>query len=175
MYSITQRRGRKTFPSSFSMNQDTTSIQTIEALVNELLDATDDVFLVSVKIKPTNNIKVFLDADNGLSIDKCTKINRGMYRIIEEKGWYPDGNFSLEVSSPGISEPLLLLRQYKKNINRLVEVLLNDGEVKEGRLLQVSDAEITIEEMEGKGKKVTAKLTTIPLDRIKQTTVQIAF
>ena len=80
------------------MSQDTTSIQAIETLVGELLSGTADTFLVSVRIKPTNNIKVFLDADAGLSIDKCVKINRLMYRIIEEKGWYPDGNFSFAVS-----------------------------------------------------------------------------
>ena len=97
-------------------------IQRIEALIERLIAETKEVFLVSVRIKPTNNIKVFLDADNGLSIEKCTKINRAMYRVIEEEGWYPDGNFSLEVSSPGVDEPLKLLRQYKKNIGRKVEV-----------------------------------------------------
>src|SRR5436189_1396716 len=100
------------------MNEDTTSIQAIESLIGELLSETEDTFLVSVRIKPTNNIKVFLDADTGLSIDRCVKINRALYRIIEEKGWYPDGNFSLEVSSPGIDEPLKMIRQYQKNMGR---------------------------------------------------------
>jgi ribosome maturation factor RimP len=60
-------------------------IQRIEALIEGLIAETKEVFLVSVKIKPTNNIKVFLDADNGLSIEKCTKINRAMYRVMEEE------------------------------------------------------------------------------------------
>lgn len=96
------------------MSQELTSIQAIEDLVGQLLSESEDVFLVSVRIKPTNNIKVFLDADTGLSIDKCVKINRQMYRTIEENAWYPDGNFSLEVSSAGVEEPLKMLRQYKK-------------------------------------------------------------
>ena len=108
------------------MCQDITSIQAIETLVGQILSEMEDVFLVSVRIKPTNNIKVFLDADAGLSIDKCVKINRKMYRTIEENAWYPDGNFSLEVSSAGVDEPLLLIRQYKKNMGRNVEVILND-------------------------------------------------
>ena len=157
------------------MSQEITSIQTIEKLVTGLLDTNEDVFLVSVKIKPTNNIKVFLDADSGLSIDKCIKINRAMYKIIEENGWYPDGNFSLEVSSPGIDEPLLLLRQYKKNIGRPVEVTLTDTKKKEGKLLDADETSVTIEETTGKGKKAIIQAVTIPLDQIKQTIVQIVF
>jgi ribosome maturation factor RimP len=157
------------------MSQEITSIQTIEKLVTGLLATTEDVFLVSIKIKPTNNIKVFLDADSGLSIDKCIKINRSMYKIIEENGWYPDGNFSLEVSSPGIGEPLLLLRQYKKNIGRSVEVILNDATIKEGKLLDADETNITIEATTGKGKKAITQSIVIPFDQIKQTTVQIVF
>ena len=157
------------------MSQEITSIQTIEKLVTGLLDTNEDVFLVSVKIKPTNNIKVFLDADSGLSIDKCIKINRAMYKIIEENGWYPDGNFSLEVSSPGIDEPLLLLRQYKKNIGRPVEVTLTDTKTKEGKLLDADETSVTIEATTGKGKKAVTEAVMIPLDQIKQTIVQIVF
>jgi Uncharacterized protein conserved in bacteria len=70
--------------------------------------------LVQVKIKPTNNIKVFLDGDNGITIEDCIKVNRKLYAEIEELAMYPDGDFSLEVSSPGVGEPLLLQRQYVK-------------------------------------------------------------
>ena len=157
------------------MIQDTTSIQAIEALVNELIADTPEIFLVSIKIKPTNNIKVYLDADNGLSIERCVKINRAMYRVIEEKGWYPDGNFSLEVSSPGIEEPLKLIRQYKKNIGRAVEVILVDEARHEGKLIGVTDETIQLEYTEGKNKKAVTLVKELPLDQVKQTTVQIVF
>ncbi len=157
------------------MIQDTTSISAIENLIGELLADTQDIFLVSVRIKPTNNIKVFLDADTGLSIDKCVKINRAMYRIIEEKGWYPDGNFSLEISSAGVEEPLKLIRQYKKNIGRSVEVIMNDDTRQEGKLLEVNDNSIQLEYTEGKNKKAVKVLKEITFDHIKQTTVQLAF
>jgi len=169
------KKGTSTFPSSFTMTQDTTSIQAIETLVGQLLSETEDTFLVSVRIKPTNNIKVFLDADSGLSIDKCVKINRAMYRTIEEKGWYPDGNFSLEVSSPGIEEPLKMIRQYKKNIGRKVEVILNDDTKQEGKLLEANENLIQLEYTEGKNKKAVTVVKEIPFDQIKQTTVLIAF
>jgi ribosome maturation factor RimP len=157
------------------MSQELTSIQAIEDLVAQLLSESDDVFLVSVRIKPTNNIKVFLDADTGLSIDKCVKINRQMYRTIEENAWYPDGNFSLEVSSAGVEEPLKMLRQYKKNIGRNVEVILNDDSVLEGKLLEANENLVQIELIEGKNKKAVTVVKDIPFDQIKQTTVLISF
>ena len=157
------------------MSQDITSIQAIETLVGQILSEMEDVFLVSVRIKPTNNIKVFLDADAGLSIDKCVKINRKMYRTIEENAWYPDGNFSLEVSSAGVDEPLLLIRQYKKNMGINVEVILNDESRFEGKLLAANENLIQIEYKEGKNKKAVTVTKEIPFDQIKQTTVLIAF
>ena len=143
--------------------------------MNELITDTPEIFLVSIKIKPTNNIKVYLDADNGLSIERCVKINRAMYRVIEEKGWYPDGNFSLEVSSPGLEEPLKLTRQYKKNIGRAVEVILMDDTRHEGKLIEVTDQAIQLEYTEGKNKKAVTLVKELPLDQVKQTTVQIVF
>lgn len=150
-------------------------IQALESFINSIIANDAEIFLVSVKIKPTNNIKVFLDADNGLPIDKCVKINRQLYKLIEEAGMYSEGDFSLEVSSPGITEPLKLHRQYQKNIGRSIEVVLNDASVKEGVLLAVAEDNITIETSEGKGKKLVVAQVVIPFENIKSTTVQIKF
>jgi ribosome maturation factor RimP len=166
------RRERSRSLLLLTMVQDT-QIQEVETIVNGLLEG--DVFLVNIRIKPTNNFKVFLDADSGLGIEKCIKINRALYKIMEERAMYPDGDFSLEVSSPGIDEPLKMLRQYKKNIGRNVEVVLNDGEKKEGKLLEVSETAIVLEQKEGKGKKAVTINTPLEFAGIKQTTVMISF
>ena len=81
-----------------------TNAETVKRILLTLLY--DDIFFVDMKVKPTNNIKIFLDADSGLGIEKCIKINRRLYKQVEEMGFYPEGDFSLEVSSPGIDEPL---------------------------------------------------------------------
>lgn len=154
------------------MTQDTT-IQAVEKILGPLLQ--DDIFLVSIKIKPINNIKIYLDADSGLGIEKCIKINRALYKIMEEMGMYPDGDFSLEVSSPGVDEPLKLLRQYKKNTGRNVEIITNDDIRQEGKLVSITDDAITIEYTEGKGKKAITKKVDISFADIKQTKVQVKF
>lgn len=141
-----------------------------------LLPETGD-FIVSIKIKPTNNIKIFVDSDGegGMTIEKCVRYNRGLYKQIEESEMFPDGNFSLEVSSPGIGEPLLLNRQYQKNKGRLVEVVFNDDTVKEGKLIEVTGDDVLIEQTSGKGKKAETHQFLIPFNNIKSTTVQIQF
>ncbi len=140
-----------------------------------MLEEEPEYFLVNLRIKPTNNIKVFIDGDNGLPIEKCVKFNRKLYKLIEEEGWYPEGEFSLELSSPGIEEPLKMNRQYAKNIGRTVEVVFVDETKKEGKLLTVTEADIILEHTEGKGKKALTQQLVIPFNNIKTTTVQIKF
>ena len=104
-----------------------TNHEQIESFLHQCLEGTD-CFLVSFKVKPTNNYKIFLDSDSGLTLEKCLKVNRQLRRSIEEVGIYPEGDFSLEVSSPGVDAPLKLHRQYLKNIGRSLEIELIDEE-----------------------------------------------
>jgi ribosome maturation factor RimP len=150
-------------------------IQQIEQLVGKLLTDEPEFFCVQIKIKPTNNVKVFIDGDNGLAIEKCVQFNRKLYKLIEESLLYADGDFSLEVSSPGIDEPLKMHRQYTKNKGRFVEVIFNDDTKKEGKLLEVAEQDIIIEHAEGKGKKAVIQQLVIPFSNIKTTTVQVKF
>ena len=116
-----------------------------------------------------------MDADSGLGIEKCIKINRALYKIMDEMGIYPEGDFSLEVSSPGIEEPLKIHRQYVKNTGRFVEVTLNDDTKKEGKLIEVNEEGILIEFTEGKGKKAVEQKLPLLFSDIKTTKVQIKF
>ncbi len=152
-----------------------TPLEQIEKFLLRFIEKSEDTFLVEVKITPGNQITVLLDADNGITIEKCTAINKALYKYLEESEIFPDGNFSLEVSSPGLDKPLKLHRQYKKNIGRKVEVELNDGAKLEGTLSQVNEEDITIEEKQGKGKNITMKKSTILFNQIKHTTVLITF
>ena len=150
-------------------------LEQIENFVLKLTENSEDTFLVEVKMTPGNQITVLLDADNGITIEKCTAVNKALYKYLEESGLFEDGNFSLEVSSPGIDKPLKLHRQYTKNIGRKVEVELLDGTKLEGTLTHVNDEDIIIEEKSGKGKKITMNTTTILFKPIEHTSVLITF
>ena len=156
------------------MNIDS-QIQAIEQKVMALIDPDPENFLVEVKIRPGNNIKIFVDSDRGMSIDKLAQYNRRLYRQIEESGLFPNNDFSLEISSPGLDEPLKLRRQYLKNIGRYVEILLKNGIKTEGKLISATEQEIVVEEEKGKNKKKEVITHVIPVPDIKATRVQIKF
>ncbi len=147
-------------------------IEKIYALLEPMLDGTD-MFIVSIKSKPVNNIKVFIDADGGFSIEKCVAINRKLYAEIEQTALFPDGDFSLEVSSPGVEEPLLQWRQYKKNIGRKVAVTDSADVETIGMLTGLTEDELTLEVKKLKQKEPS--IVVIPFSNIKKTIVQIIF
>ena len=146
----------------------------VEKKLSELLTELPGYFLVEISVKPTNNIKVFVDADQGAAIDQLSRINRALYKWVEEN-LFPNGDFSIEVSSPGLDEPLKLDRQYLKNIDRMVEVVLKNGLKREGKLISVSENEIVIEEEKGKGKKKEVVQHIILKEEIKTTKIQVKF
>ncbi|WP_336514938.1 ribosome maturation factor [Pollutibacter soli] len=143
--------------------------------MNQILAADPAFFLVDIKIKPVNNIRVYVDGDQGITIEKCISINRALYKTISESGLFPGDDFSLEVSSPGLDEPLKMHRQYVKNSGRTVEVIQNDGKRVEGLLKQVEDSRIFVVEEKGKNKKKEVVEHIIPFDQIKTTKIQIVF
>ena len=159
-----------------------TQIEGIRRMIEEILLEEPVYFLVDLRIKPINNIKVFLDGDSGITIEKCVQVNRKLYKKLEEAAFYPAGDFSLEVSSAGLDEPLKSLRQYKKNIGRLVEVQLQDGSQKEGQLMEVSEEGIILEVSTGKpvngklpSKKKEISSHSFLFNNIKSTKIQIVF
>jgi ribosome maturation factor RimP len=170
------REGTAAFPSSLShfMSKEAI-INAVQKKIESMLSSQKEHFLVDIKIKPTNNIKVFLDGDNGISIDDLAKYNRNLYKQLEEEKMFPDDDFSLEISSAGLNEPLKLQRQYTKNMGRSLQIHLNTGAIIEGKLISSNDDEITLEETKGKGKKIETIRHTVPFSDIKTAKIVIKF
>ena len=147
----------------------------VKALAEKLLESEPQYFLVRVNVRPINNISVYVDGDEGVTIEKCVKLNRALYKEIVEQEICKDGEFGLEVSSPGIDEPLLLQRQFTKNIGRVVELEMKDGRAFEGKLLAADEKGIEVDEEKGKGKKLEVIKHVLLFDDIKTTTVKIVF
>jgi ribosome maturation factor RimP len=147
----------------------------VEDQTVEIIKEHEDLFLVQVKIDAKNNIKVFLDGDKGITIGQCTGVNRSLYKFLEEQEYFPNGDFSLEVSSFGAEESLILNRQYTKNIGRELDVLLKDGTKWLGKLMESNMQNITLEITKGKGKKAEISAEIINLEDIKSAKIQIKF
>ncbi len=94
---------------------------------------------VNVSGKPgAPKIQVLIDqADGPLSIESCAQMSRIIQDILDIQSWTPP-NYRLEVSSPGIDFPLSELWQFRKNINRTIE-LKRDEVSLEGKIIAVSE------------------------------------
>lgn len=147
----------------------------VKELVEEKIADRPELFLVSIKMLPNNKLIIHVDGDEGISIQDCAAISRHVGFHLEEENTI-DKAYNLEVSSPGVGEPLQLTRQYHKNIGRDLSVKLNDGTLKEGKLISVTDGAIEIEEkVKEKGKKVQLVNAQIEFNNIVETKVLISF
>lgn len=140
-------------------------------------DDLNDCFLVGVKeSQSTSKIEVFVDSDSTLTLRKCQLISRYLENLVEENGLVPD-KYLLEVSSPGVGNPLILRRQYVKNIGRKIAVKSKTGDTYKGKLTEVKDNDVTIvREASGKGKKkVEEKIYKISFDDIQTAKIKVSF
>ena len=148
----------------------------LSSLGNEAL------FLVEIEITGSQAMKkitVLLDGDKGVTVEDCAKISRILGEVIETQSLI-ESAYLLEVSSPGVDQPLKLKRQYIKNIGRRLSVLLADQQVKTGKLEEVNEDRILIQEeitekSSGKSKKIKLIPVEIPFKEIKKSNVLIAF
>jgi ribosome maturation factor RimP len=147
----------------------------VAALVEEKIADRPELFLVEVKMLPNNKLIIHVDGDEGISIQDCVAISRHVGFHLEEENTIEQA-YNLEVSSPGVGEPLKLIRQYNKNIGRTVSIKLKEGLKKEGKLLSVTENNLQIEEsIKEKGKKAVAIQTDVPFNDILETSVLISF
>jgi ribosome maturation factor RimP len=147
----------------------------VTELVEEKIADMPNLFLVDVKMHSNGKLIVLVDGDNGIGIADCVAISRHVGFHLEEENVIEEA-YNLEVSSPGIDTPLVLKRQYTKNIGRTLGIKMADGTKREGKLLSAADDTITIEEtIKEKGKKAETVESTIPTDKITETKVLISF
>jgi ribosome maturation factor RimP len=141
-------------------------------VVKWIAGAAGAVFLVEVKVSP-GKIIVLIDKPQGITITECSALARHLQEVFSDTDIFE--KHELEVSSPGIEEPLKVPEQYRKETGRQVRVLMTGGTVKKG-ILKQSDAEgVTLEERTerkiNKKKVVDINNIYISLKDIKETTI----
>lgn len=149
----------------------------IETLLNDFLETRKDLFLIDLKISAGDDITVILDGDNGVSVQDCLDASRAIEFNMDRE----EHDFSLQVMSAGLSEPLSIPRQFQKNIGREIEILLNDSTKIEGELAKVDDEKVTLvlryrkPKEVGKGKVDVEEEKEIPYSEIKKALVVLKF
>jgi len=148
----------------------------VRLLLDEALEENPALFLIDLAFLSGNKIHVVVDGDTGISLKECIRISRNIEHNLDRE----EEDFALEVTSPDIAEPLKVLRQYQKNINRILNVKTNDR-VLEGKLIAVNDNHIVLNwktrepKPIGKGKVTVEKTATIDHKEITEAKVKIIF
>ncbi|MBG0764893.1 MAG: ribosome maturation factor RimP [Tissierellales bacterium] len=141
-------------------------IRRTEEILNEIL-VDEDIFLVEVDYTKENNIyylKVYLDTEDGITIDQCSDVSRILSNKLDELDYIEDSYF-LEVSSPGIDRPFKTNEDFKRNLNKLIEVNLyakkNGEKLYVGKLINIEDDSITIKIENKENKEIKFKIDEI--------------
>lgn len=149
----------------------------IKFLVNAALEENSDLFLVDLQFLPENKIYIEIDGDKGVSLNECIRVNRSVEENLDRE----EEDFSLEVTTPDIAQPIKFQRQYIKNINRTLAIKLKNGKSIEGVLCGVTDETIELQwktrepKPVGKGKVTVVKNEAVSLNDIAEAKVKIIF
>ncbi len=138
--------------------------------------ADTSLFLVEVRVASGNQVSVFLDGDEGVPISSCAEVSK----LIESTFDRDIEDYELEVSSVGVSKPLIMPRQFRKNVGREIIYVNEEGQKIKGKLLGADDEGFTIEKELPKKKRKDKEpqedpIQTIPYTKAKEVKVQVSF
>ena len=108
-------------------------------------------------------ITVIVDGDTHLSLDQVTVATKAISEIVENIQSLGQAPFTLEVTSPGLDRPLTKPRHWRKNLDRLVKVILLDGKEIKGRVKDATEISATVDEQ------------VVKFSDIKRATLEIEF
>ncbi len=145
-------------------------------VLNQTLEEFPELFLIDLTITDSNKIIVTLDGDNGVQLQDCVNISRAVENSLDRE----EQDFALEVASAGVSAPLKMIRQFKKNVGRTVKLTTAEKEY-EALLVEADDEGVTLEwtarepKKVGKGKETVVHNTKIQYGNIVEAVVTIIF
>lgn len=145
-------------------------------MLEEAFQEYNSLFLISLNISDQNHILIVIDGDQGVSVNDCIEVSRKIENNLDRE----EEDFSLEVASSGVSEPLKLPRQYQKNIGRKLEVNTKTDKFV-GNLTDVNEDGIVLSwkakepKPIGKGKVTVDKEAKIAFQEIEKAKVVITF
>jgi ribosome maturation factor RimP len=135
------------------------------------------LFVLTLDVKPGNDIRITLDGEAGVKVADCVKVNR----IIEAHFDRDVEDYQLQVTSPGADQPLTDRRQFKRHIGRTLAIVTAEEEKEEGEMIEADDEGIVLHikkkvKLEGRKSPLkTEEDIRFPYSDIKEARVKISF
>ncbi|WP_405998173.1 ribosome maturation factor RimP [Streptomyces sp. NBC_00829] len=153
----------------------TTQSERLRGLLEPLVSAAD-LDLEEIEVSRAGKrrmLRIIVDSDEGATLDACAELSRTISEKLDESDAMGEGEYVLEVSSPGADRPLTEHRHYVRATGRLVKLQLQEGEELVARILAVDDEGLDLEVPGVKGRKPTAR--RVPFDQIAKARVELEF
>ncbi|MEU0396064.1 ribosome maturation factor RimP [Streptomyces sp. NPDC006208] len=153
----------------------TTQSERLRGLLEPLVSAADlDLEEIEVsRAGRRRTLRITVDSDEGVELDACAELSRVISDKLDETDAMGEGEYVLEVSSPGADRPLNEHRHYVRATGRLVRLQLHEGGELVARILTVDDTGLDLEVPGVKGRKPTARRVEFP--EIAKARVEIEF
>jgi len=119
----------------------------ISAAIRPIIEATGN-YLEQLSITSAGKVKiltVIIDSDTHLNLDQVTAVTKEISEVIEALPELGDGAFTLEVTSPGLDRPLTKPRHWRKNLDRLVKIIMTSGQEIQGRIGEATETTVLVD------------------------------
>jgi len=147
--------------------------QSVVDLVEPLLQ-TQGFELVELQLQQRKGqwlVRVFADAEGGISLEDCRRLSREIGQVLDAEDFIA-ASYVLEVSSPGLDRPLRTARDFQRQRQRLVAVFLHSPLMGKttyiGRVAAVTEGDLVLH-------VPPDTPLTIPLSQIDHGVVELEF
>ncbi|MFE7112827.1 ribosome maturation factor RimP [Streptomyces sp. NPDC057575] len=153
----------------------TTQSERLRGLLEPLVSA-EQLDLEEIEVSRAGRrrvLRIVVDSEEGVELDACAELSRAISEKLDETDAMGDGEYVLEVSSPGADRPLTEHRHYVRATGRLAKFSLHEGGELVARILAVDEDGLDLEVPGVKGRKPTSR--RVAFDEIAKARVEIEF
>ncbi|WP_326700143.1 ribosome maturation factor RimP [Streptomyces sp. NBC_01754] len=153
----------------------TTQSERLRALIEPLVSA-EELDLEEIEVSRAGRrrvLRVVVDSEDGVELDTCAGLSRTISGTLDASDVMGEGEYVLEVSSPGADRPLTEYRHYVRATGRLAKLTLAEGGELVARILGVDDEGLDLEVPGVKGRKATVR--RVAFREIAKARVEIEF
>jgi len=118
-------------------------------------------------------LRVVVDSDTGADLDQIADVSRALSAKLDDTDAMGEGEYTLEVGTPGAERALTEHRHYVRATGRLVRFQLAEGGELVARILKADDDGLDLEVPGVKGRKATTRRVGFP--DIEKARVQVEF
>ncbi|OHE61126.1 MAG: hypothetical protein A2Z47_11795 [Thermodesulfovibrio sp. RBG_19FT_COMBO_42_12] len=129
-----------------------------------------EVFDIELLGKGRLLLRVFIDKEGGVTLDDCEKFSKGFGAVLDVEDLFP-GPYTLEVSSPGLNRPLKGIKDFEKNIGKLIRIVtvekIENQSFLMGRIMKVDSNFVYL--------LVSKREMCIPFEKISKARLEVEF